>query len=93
MTQDIDQHEMIETKIKHLLDKEKWMFTPDEINEVVEFLNVREYGLALDTFALIFAQYSREADKETLAHVSEMATDMGIEHEDGISSLLEKHTR
>lgn len=63
----------IESSFKELLPNLREVFSGDEVSEVREFIDVGEYGLALDTLVDIFVEERKRAPAPVVAKVAELA--------------------
>lgn len=74
---DID-FEIIEARLIGLLDALAGVFTTDERRGVEEFLEVGEYGLALETLTAVIVEDGKKISKRLLATIESVANEMGI---------------
>ncbi|EOV6169532.1 TPA: MafI family immunity protein [Citrobacter freundii] len=58
------EYKEIETNLFNLINKLNMCFTQSEINEVVEFIEYNEYGLALDTIIDIIVEENKKINND-----------------------------
>jgi hypothetical protein len=62
-----------QTQIGHLLRGLRREFTPSEIGEVQTFLQVREYGLALETLSSILVEEKKPINRAVVHEIDKVA--------------------
>lgn len=68
----------VESLFSRLLSALNGVFSVSEIAEVSEFMDVGEYGLALDTAVDIFVEEGKVASYDVIVLVQSLATTMGL---------------
>lgn len=69
---------IVESLFSRLLPALSGVFSVSEIAEVSEFVNVGEYGLALDTAVDIFVEEGKVAEDDVIVLVQSLATAMEL---------------
>lgn len=69
----------IETMLAQLLIASTPVLSDTELAEVQRFVDVGEYGLALETAAAIYAEEDKVATAEVIALIERLATAMSID--------------
>lgn len=69
---------IVESLFSRLLSALNGVFSVSEIAEVSEFVDVGEYGLALDTAVDIFVEEGKVAEDELIVLVQSLATAMEL---------------
>ncbi|MEN5182082.1 MafI family immunity protein [Comamonas testosteroni] len=69
---------IIESLFSRLLPALSDVFSPSEIAEVSVFVDVGEYGLALDTVVGIFVEEGKVAEEDVIFLVQSLATAMDL---------------
>ena len=71
-------HDHIENLFKQLFHQVSNLFSTEELNEVNEFLDVGEYGLALETFIDIVVEEKKDIPAKACILIEELAVVMKI---------------
>jgi hypothetical protein len=71
-------HDHIENLFKQLFYQISNIFSSEELNEVNEFLDVGEYGLALETLIDIVVEEKKEISEKACVLIEELAVVMKI---------------
>jgi hypothetical protein len=79
-----------EAKIGLLLDNVKHILTASERQEVLDFMDAREYGLALETLSGILVEEEKPIRSSVLRQIDEIAGMMQMSDEPFVHDL---HTR
>lgn len=69
---------VVESLFSRFLQAVQGVFSPSEIAEVSDFVNVGEYGLALDTAVDIFVEEQKVATGNVIVLAEELAITMGV---------------
>ena len=70
---------LIENLLVRLLSQLVNVFSESEVNEVKDFVDVGEYGLALDTIIDIINEESKSIPQEVISIAKEAAVSMGMD--------------
>jgi hypothetical protein len=87
MTDYAGHYRLIESGLNRLLANEQGILSSAEVTEIREFLDAREYGLALETLAAILDE-GKELSRVKLEEIQNLAERMHIAHEAPIAGLL-----
>ncbi len=82
-------YKLIENRLLLVLSLLVDVFSESEVNEVQEFIDVGEYGLALDTLIDIINEESKTIPLAVVSLVGETAAAMGWDSSDVKERLLE----
>lgn len=74
-------HAEVATRLTHVLSELHGTLTVPERDEVLEFLNVKEYGLALDTLSHILVEEEKPLDASILHQIDGLAAVMHLRDE------------
>ena len=69
---------LIETMFANLLNASKGMLTESEMGEVQSFIDVGEYGLALETAADIYAEEGKIPSTDVVSLIERLAIAMSM---------------
>ena len=83
-----DHYREIEAEIRGVLERGTFHLKSDQHAEVAEFLNHKEYGLALETLAVIILESGVDIGHSTLAVIEDIASRMGLSGEPVVVDLL-----
>lgn len=72
-------YQVIETNFYELIHSLNKKFTPEEVNEVLEFINYGEYGLALDTVVDIITEENKEIDSQSFNLLVQLSNLMSLD--------------
>jgi len=86
-----DHYTNMEIGLRALLSKVVDEFNPSEVAEVDEFIEAREYGLALETLAAILIDESKEFDGSVVETIQELALAMNMEDSEAIKHIIAGH--
>jgi hypothetical protein len=77
----------IEKLLTQLLDSVDGEFTEIESSEVQEFIDAREYGLALETLVDIIIEENKVVEDSTKRLVSRLAEAMGLDGSEALKRI------
>lgn len=85
-----DNYPGLEKRLRELLAMVETDFAPEEVSAVRDFLEAREYGLALETLSAIVVEMDRPLDEDANSLIDGLAEEMGIAG-DRIITALHQH--
>lgn len=88
-----DHYADMESGLRALLSAVVSLFSASDITEVEEFIDAREYGLALQTLAAILLENSTHLDGQVVEKVQELAGAMGLYNDEAINGLVAAYQR
>ena len=88
-----DHYAEMESGLRALLSAGAGLFSASDVAEVEEFIDAREYGLALQTLAAILLENSTHLDEEVIEKVQELAGAMGLYNDEAINGLVAAYQR
>lgn len=88
-----DHYADMESGLRALLYAVAGVFSASDIAEVEEFIDAREYGLALQTLAAILLENSTHLDGPAVENVQELAGAMGLYNDEAINGLVAAYHR
>ncbi len=83
----------MERGLQALLVEAAHAFDPAETAEVEEFIDAREYGLALQTLAAILLENSTHLDGQVVEKVQQLAGAMGMHNDEAINGVVAAYQR
>lgn len=83
----ITDHNLIENLFKQLFDQVCNLFSVNELNEVNEFFDVGEYGLALQTLIDIVVEEKKDISEKACNLIEELAILMKITDDINLESI------
>lgn len=83
-----DHYADMENGLRTLLSAVAGQFSASDIAEVEEFIEAREYGLALQTLAAILLETSTHLDGQVIDKIQELAGAMDIHNDDAINGVV-----
>jgi len=84
-----DQYRRIESLFSELIESVSDVFSEPEKNEVQEYIDVSEYGLALETFAGVVDEENKKISERSDSLVEALATEMNMDLAARIAELKE----
>ncbi len=87
----LDHYADMEAGLRALLFRLVDGFNPSEVAEVDEFIEAREYGLALETLAAVLVDESKEFDGSVVETIQELARAMNMEDSEIIKGIVAGH--
>ena len=88
-----DHYADMEGGLRALLSAVTGTFSASDIAEVEEFIDAREYGLALQTLAAILLENSTHFDGPVVEKVQGLAGAMGLYNDEAINGLVAAYQR
>lgn len=82
-----------ETRMARVLEKLGLELSDSERAEVMEFLEAREYGLALETLAAILVEEAKPIAPPVMREIEEMASAMSLKDELFMHDLYNRYDR
>ena len=83
----------MENGLRVLLSTVAGLLSADDTAEVGEFIDAREYGLALQTLAAILLENPARFDGQVIEQMQELAGAMGLGDDAAINSVVAEHRR
>ncbi len=78
---------VIDGLFAELLAASKAYLTPEEMSEVQHFVDVAEYGVALETFVYIFVEGGKSATQDMLSLITRLTGMMQMELDEPIRKI------
>ena len=88
-----DHYADMENRLRALLSAVTGLFSAADIAEVEEFIDAREYGLALQTLAAILHENSTHFDGQVVEKIQGLAGAMSLYNDEAINGVVAVYQR
>ena len=88
-----DHYADLEGGLRALLSAVSGPFSTSDIAEIEEFIDAREYGLALQTLAAILLENSARLDGQVIEKIQKLAGVMSLHSDEAINGIVAEYQR